>query len=63
MVLPEKDSYQKYPAKRYIFSHVKDKTVTVDGHSDFQIVNQEKPCRRNPANYAEKNGRYYKLYL
>ncbi len=60
-VLPEKDSYQKYPAKRYIPSYVKDKTVTVDGHSDFQIVNQEKPCRRNPANYAEKNGRYYKL--
>lgn len=60
-VLPDREGYQKYPAKRYLPSYVKNKTVTVDGHSEIQIVNQEEPCRKNEANYVYRDGRYYKL--
>lgn len=58
-VLPDKEAYQRYPARRYTPSYVRDKTVTVDGYSDFQIVGQEEPCRVNAANLAFRDGKYY----
>lgn len=61
-VLPNKEEYQSYPAKRYLPSYRKDKTVTVDGHSEFQIVNQEEPCNNNPANLVCQDGEYYELF-
>jgi len=60
-VLPNREEYQKYPAKRYIPSYIRDKSVTIDGHSEFQIVNQEEPCRVNKANLAFVDGQYYRM--
>ena len=60
-VLPNKAEYQKYPAKRYSPSYVKDKKVSVDGHSEMSVVNQEKPCRVNMANVAYIDGQYYEM--
>lgn len=60
-VLPNREEYQKYPAKRYIPSYIRDKSVTIDGHSEFQIVNQEEPCRINKANLAFVDGQYYRM--
>lgn len=60
-VLPNKDNYTKYPAKRYTPSYVKDYEVSVDGKSGFRIVNPENPVRLNPANYTEENGVFYGL--
>lgn len=60
-VLPNKEEYQKYPAKRYLPSYIKDKKVTVDGHSEMLIVNPDEPCRFNPANLALRDGQYYEM--
>ncbi|MEJ6952246.1 glycoside hydrolase family 28 protein [Natronospora cellulosivora (SeqCode)] len=60
-VLPAKEAYQAYPAKRYIPSYYRTRKVSVDGHSYFQIVDHEKPCKLNSANYHEENGRFYAL--
>ncbi len=63
-VLPDTENYQKYPVKRYAPSYNKNKQVTVDGHSWFNIVNPEAPARINPANITKKDGRYYaKKYI
>lgn len=58
-VLPCTEPYQVYPAKRYTPSYNRTRQVTVDGKSLFNIVDQDNPCRVNPANYHEENGRYY----
>lgn len=60
-VLPNKKTYQSYSAKRYLPSYNRTRKVSADGHSDFQIVDSEKPCRVNNANYHEEDGRFYAL--
>ncbi len=58
-VLPDTDDYQKYPVKRYAPSYNKDKRITVDGYSWFDVINPEDPVRLNPANATEKDGEYF----
>lgn len=53
--------YQSYPAKRYLPSYNRTCKVSVDGNSYFQIVDQNKPCRLNPVNYHEENGKFFAL--
>lgn len=60
-VLPAAKAYTSYPAKRYVPSYNRTKTVSADGHSSFTIVDQNKPSRLNPANYHNENGKYYGL--
>lgn len=60
-VLPNTQSYQSYPAKRYLPSYNRTKKVSVDGNSYFQIVNGIDPLRENTANYHEENGKYFAL--
>jgi len=60
-VLPAKEPYQLYPAKRYLPSYNRTRKVSVDGHSFFQIVDPEQPCKVNPANVHEENGKYFAL--
>lgn len=60
-VLPSKKTYQSYPAKRYLPSYNKTRKVSADGHSYFEIVEEKNPCRMNPSNYHEEDGRYYAL--
>lgn len=60
-VLPSNKTYQSYPAKRYLPSYNRTRKISVDGHSYFQIVDPEQPCRLNPGNYHEVNGSYYAL--
>lgn len=59
-VLPDKEGYENYPAQRYIPSYNYTKKVTVDGHSYFNIVDEDNPVKLNPANYYEKDGKYYR---
>lgn len=58
-VLPNERAYHCYPAKRYAPHYNRTKTVTVDGHSFFEIVDPDDPVQCNPANYAEADGRYF----
>ncbi len=58
-VLPAKEPYQLYPAKRYLPAYNRTRKVSADGCSYFYIVDSEHPCRLNPANYHEDNGRLY----
>ncbi len=58
-VLPATEDYHYYPAKRYAPHYNRTKKVTVDGYSFFDIVDEENPVTCNPANYEEKDGRYY----
>ena len=58
-VLPDKEGYAAYPAMRYVPSYNYTRKVTVDGHSYFNIVDEKNPVRLNPANYYEKDGKYY----
>lgn len=60
-VLPNREEYQTYPAKRYLPSYVRDKKVSVDGHSEITVVNQKEPCKRNQANAACVDGTYYEM--
>jgi polygalacturonase len=60
-VLPNKKTYQSYPAKRYLPSYNRTRSVSVDGHSYFQIVDSKEPCRVNPANYYEEDGKFFAL--
>ncbi|MFA9560648.1 glycoside hydrolase family 28 protein [Evansella sp. AB-rgal1] len=60
-VLPAKGTYQTYPAKRYLPSYNRDRKVSVDGQSFFEVVDQEQACRVNTANFHEENGKYYTL--
>lgn len=58
-VLPATDEYQKYPPLRYTPSYRKNRVVTVDGHSSFEIVDEQEPAVVNPANLELREGRYY----
>jgi polygalacturonase len=60
-VLPNKKTYQSYPAMRYLPSYNRTRNVSVDGHSHFQIVDANQPCRLNPANYYEEEGKFFAL--
>lgn len=60
-VLPGTDDYHRYPAKRYTPHYNRTKTVTVDGCSSFEIVDEAAPTACNPANYAEQDGHFYAL--
>ena len=60
-VLPDTEDYQCYPARRYTPSYNYTRKVTVDGHSYFNIIDEQNPVRLNPANYYEKDGHYYEL--
>ncbi len=58
-ILPNTSSYHCYPAKRYTPHYNRTKTVTVDGHSFFKIVDATNPIQHNPINYEEKDHQYY----
>lgn len=58
-ILPDTPSFHSYPAKRYTPSYNRTKTVTVDGCSFFEILNEKTPVRNNPANYEETDGHFY----
>lgn len=49
-VLPNAAGYHSYPPKRYTPHYNRAKSVTVDGYSSFQIVEQENPAASNPIN-------------
>lgn len=58
-VLSAKEPYSSYPAKRYLPAYNRTRKVSEDGLSHFYIVDPEHPCRVNPANYHEENGRFF----
>ncbi|MCI9338538.1 MAG: hypothetical protein HFH93_13560 [Lachnospiraceae bacterium] len=58
-VLPNERAYHCYPARRYAPHYNRTKTVTVDGHSSFEIVDPDNPVQCNPANYQEIDGKFY----
>ncbi len=58
-VLPATEDYHYYPAKRYAPHYNRTKKVTVDGYSFFDIVDETNPVTCNPANYEERDGKYY----
>lgn len=58
-ILPNAESYHCYPAKRYAPHYNRSRTVTVDGHSFFEIVDEGHPVELNPVNYAERDGHFY----
>lgn len=60
-VIPGKNTYQLYQAKRYLPSYNRTRKISVDGNSYFQIIDSNHPCRLNPANYHEENGRFFAL--
>ena len=51
--LPGTSDYQSYPPKRYTPHYNRTKTVTVDGYSSFEIIEQESPFTYNPANLTD----------
>lgn len=58
-VLPNTKDYQCHPAKRYTPSYKRNKMVSIDGKSKFEIVNQENPTLINYDNVKEIDGKYY----
>lgn len=58
-ILPNHEKYHCYPAKRYSPHYNRTKTVTVDGHSYFEIIDEADPVQCNPACYEERDGRFY----
>lgn len=58
-VLPAKEPYQVYPARRYLPSYNRTRKVSADGAASFYIVDAEQPLRLNPANIHEENGRFF----
>ena len=52
-ILPRRQEYHSYPPRRYTPQYNRGKTVTVDGHSSFQIVDQENPTVCNPVNLTD----------
>ncbi len=59
-VLPNAPGYHCYPAVRYTPHYNRTKTVTVDGHSFFEIADPDSPVTCNPANYEEQNGHIFR---
>lgn len=58
-VLPNAPGFETYPVKRYTPHYNRTRTVTADGHSFFEIVDEKDPVQCNPANYVEQDGHYY----
>lgn len=58
-ILPDDKAYHCYPARRYAPHYNRSRTVTADGHSYFEIIDGEHPVQCNPANYEERDGRFY----
>lgn len=58
-ILPNDRAYHCYPARRYAPHYNRTRTVTVDGHSFFEVVDETCPAECNPANYEEREGRFY----
>lgn len=58
-VLPNTKEYACYPAKRYIPSYDRSQSVSIDGHSKFNIVNQTNPTQMNMGNIEEIDGKFY----
>ncbi|WOO37788.1 hypothetical protein R2R35_04630 [Anaerocolumna sp. AGMB13020] len=58
-ILPAKENYSLYPARRYLPAYNRTHRVTADGCSFFEIVDQVDPLLLNPANYHEEEGRYF----
>ncbi len=58
-ILPDDKAYHCYPARRYAPHYNRTRTVTVDGHSFFEIIDGEHPVECNPANYEERDGHFY----
>lgn len=58
-VLSNTAGFHCYPARRYAPHYNRTKTVTVDGHSFFEILDGNAPVECNPANYEERDGHYY----
>ncbi len=58
-ILPNREGYLSFPAARYAPHYNRTKTVTVDGHSFFEVIDGENPVACNPANYEERDGRFY----
>ena len=58
-ILPNENSYHCYPVRRYSPCYHRTKTVTVDGHSFFEIIDGADPVQCNPANYTERDGHFY----
>lgn len=59
-VLPNKEGYLCYPARRYSPHYNRTRTVTVDGCSFFEIIDETQPVLCNPANYTEREGHFYR---
>lgn len=60
-ISPNTTAYTTYEAKRYTPSYNRTKKITVDGYSYFHIVDGDQPCKQNPANYHEEDGKYFAL--
>ena len=60
-IIPDKEGYDSYPAKRYKPSYSRDRKVTVDGESYFYIVNEKEPAKINEANLHREGGKTYPL--
>ncbi len=59
-VLPNREDYHCYPVRRYSPHYNRTKTVTVDGCSFFDIIDDRQPVLCNPANYTEREGHFYR---
>lgn len=53
-ILPNLETYTSYPVKRYLPSYNKTKKVTIDGYSEFNIIDEENPANSNPINLQGK---------
>lgn len=54
-VLPNLQNYASYPVRRYLPSYNKTKKATVDGYSEFYVVDETEPARINPVNLEAEN--------
>lgn len=58
-ILPNDQAYGCYPVRRYAPSYNRTRTVTADGHSYFEILDETNPAETNPMNYEERDGHFY----
>jgi hypothetical protein len=58
-VLPGKEGYTHYPAKRYAPHYNRTCNATIDGHSYISVIDEQNPVSVNPTNYELIDGKYY----
>jgi hypothetical protein len=58
-VLPNKEGYNRYPARRYAPHYNRTKQVTVDGHSYIDVIDEQNPTCINMNNFEVVQGKYY----